>query len=182
MPQRRAHAGEQFVHPEGFRQIVVRAEVESLDFASLIATARQHHDRHTVVTAADCAQEIMALNIGKSEIEDDQRGVLGQQFDTDFAVWSLQDLVSLRSQTHSQQSAYRRLIVDHQDLDRRYAHAAVSSASDRAGIGKRIVNTAPLRSLRFAAEMVPCMASTNPREIARPSPVPARTWSPFCAR
>ena len=34
---------------------------------------------------------------------------------------------------------------------------------------------APLRSLRLAAEIVPCMASTKPREIASPRPVPGRT-------
>ena len=32
------------------------------------------------------------------------------------------------------------------------------------------------------ALIVPCIASTKPREIARPRPVPGRTWSPFCAR
>ena len=51
-----------------------------------------------------------------------------------------------------------------------------------AGIGSRIVSTAPLRSNRLAAAIVPCMASINPREIASPRPVPARTWSPFCTR
>ena len=34
----------------------------------------------------------------------------------------------------------------------------------------------------FAAEIVPCIASTKPREIASPSPVPARTWSVLRAR
>ena len=42
----------------------------------------------------------------------------------------------------------------------------------RCAIGSVIVNTAPRRSARFAATMVPCMASTKPREIASPSPVP----------
>ena len=51
-----------------------------------------------------------------------------------------------------------------------------------AGTGSLIVKTAPVRSVRFAAVIVPCMASTKPREIARPRPVPARTWSPFSAR
>ena len=51
-----------------------------------------------------------------------------------------------------------------------------------AGIGNRMVSTAPLRSVRLVAEIVPCMASTKPREIASPRPVPGRTWSPFWAR
>src|SRR6266849_5873095 len=59
-------------------------------------------------------------------------------------------------------------------------HAAVSSASDAAGIGSLMVSTAPFRSMRLVAEIVPCIASTKPRDIASPRPVPGRTWSPFC--
>ena len=76
MPQRRAHAGEQLVHPERFCQIIVGAEIERLNFSGLVAAARQHHDRHAVVAAADHAQQFMALDIGKAEIENDQGGIL----------------------------------------------------------------------------------------------------------
>ena len=182
MPQRRAHAGEQFIHPERFRQIVVGAEIERLHLARLIAAARQHHDRDAVVAAANHAQQFMALDVGQAEIENDERRILRQQFERDLAVGGFQDLVALGSQPHPQQFADRRLVVDDQDLDLRGAHAAVSSALDAAGIGSRMVNTAPLRSVRLAARMVPCMASTKPREIASPRPVPGRTWSPFCTR
>src|SRR5262249_12620943 len=46
MAQRRAHAGEQFVHAERLGDVVVGAEVECLDLADLIAPARQPHDPH----------------------------------------------------------------------------------------------------------------------------------------
>ena len=59
---------------------------------------------------------------------------------------------------------------------------AVSSCLGCAGIGSLIVKAAPVRSVRFVAVIVPSMASTKPREIASPRPVPARTRSPFCAR
>src|SRR3979409_1490133 len=124
----------------------------------------------------------MALDIRQAKIENDKGGILDQQFQRHFSVGGFQDLVALRAQPHPQQFADWRFIVDDQNLDRRGAHAGVSSASDAAGIGNRMVSTAPLRSLRFAAEIVPCNASTKPREIASPSPVPGRTWSPFCAR
>ena len=52
--------------------------------------------------------------------------------------------------------------------------ARAASALDLA-VGRVIVNTAPVRSLRFAAVIVPLRASTKPREMARPKPVPART-------
>ena len=49
-------------------------------------------------------------------------------------------------------------------------------------VASSIVSIAPLRSVRLAAVIVPCMDSTKPREMASPRPVPAQTWSPFCAR
>ena len=48
-----------------------------------------------------------------------------------------------------------------------------------AGSGMLMVKTAPGRSVRLPAAIVPPIASTKPRHIARPSPVPARTLSPF---
>ena len=117
----------------------------------------------------------MTLDIRQAEIEDDQGRILRQQFQRDLAVGGFQDLVALGAQAHPQQLADRRLVVDDQDLDRRGVHAAVSSASDAAGIGRRMVRMAPLRSLRLVAAIVPCIASTKPREIASPRPVPGRT-------
>ena len=84
-------------------------------------------------------------------------------------------LAALRAQAHPQQLADRRLVIDHENPERRGVHAAVSSRSVSAGIGSLIVKTAPRRSVRLPAAMVPCMASTKPREMASPSPVPART-------
>src|ERR1700716_2224506 len=182
MPQRRAHAGEQLIHPEWFGEIVVGAEIERLDFSSLIAATRQHNNRDAVVAPADHAQQFMALDIRQAEIENDECGLLDQQFERDLAVGGFQDLVTLGAQTHPQQLADRRLILEDEDLYPRGAPAAVSSAAAAAGIGNLMVNTAPLRSARFAAEIVPCIASTKPREIASPRPVPGRTWSPFCVR
>src|ERR1700681_170076 len=117
----------------------------------------------------------MTLDIRQPEIENDQGGILGQQFERASAVGGFQDFVALRAQSHPQQFTDRRLIVDDEDLDRSCTHAAVSSAADAAGIVNWMVSTAPLRSLRLAAAIVPCIASTKPREIARPSPVPGRT-------
>src|ERR1700682_4256260 len=43
VPQRRAHAGEQFVHPERFGEIIIGAEIGRLDLSGLVAAARQPH-------------------------------------------------------------------------------------------------------------------------------------------
>ena len=74
MPQRRAHAGEQFVHPERFCEVVVGAEIERLHLPSLVATAGQHDDRNAVVAPADHAQQVVALDVRQAEIENDQSG------------------------------------------------------------------------------------------------------------
>src|SRR5262249_30179457 len=114
-------------------------------------------------------------NVGQAKIEDDEVGLLREQRQRGLAVRRIEDLVTLRAQPHAQQLADRRLVVDHQHLDWSGAHAAVSSTLTSAGAGRRIENTAPRRSTRLAASIVPCIASTKPREIASPSPVPART-------
>src|SRR5437879_2134220 len=124
----------------------------------------------------------MTLNVGKTEVQNDQRRVLLQKLQGNLAIGSFNDVITLCAQTHPQQFADRWLIVDHHYLERCGVHAAVSNILTPMGIGNLIDIAAPLRSVRFAAEIVPCMASMNPREIARPRPVPARMWSPFCAR
>ena len=173
--QRRPHAREQLIHAERLGDVIVGAEIERLDLADLVAAAGQHHDRNRLVARSHHPQQFEALHIGQSEIENDQIGFLRQQLERRLAVRRLQDFVALRAQAHAQQLADGRLVIDHQNLERSRAHAAVSSCLVAGGTGSLIVNTAPGRSVRFAAVIVPCMASTKPREIARPSPVPART-------
>src|SRR6266481_3585072 len=46
-----------------------------------------------------------------------------------------------------------------------------------AATGRVMVKTAPARSSRLPATTVPPIASTKPRQMARPSPVPARCRS-----
>ena len=43
------------------------------------------------------------------------------------------------------------------------------------GLGRRMVKTAPDRSVRLLAVIVPPIASMKPRQMERPRPVPART-------
>jgi hypothetical protein len=118
MPQRRAQARQQLVHPERLCQIIVGAEIERLNLAGLVAATRQHHDRYAVVAAANHAQELVALNVRQAEVEDDQRRALREQVERHLAVARLQNVVALRVQPHPQQFADRRLVVDHQNLDR----------------------------------------------------------------
>jgi len=74
MPQRRAHPGEQLIHPERLCQVIVGAQIKRLDLSGLIATTRQHHHGHAVIAPADHAQQFVALDVGKAEIENNQAG------------------------------------------------------------------------------------------------------------
>ena len=176
------HAREKLIHAEGLGHVVVGPEIERLDLAGFVTPARQHHDRHALVARPHHSQQIEPLHVGQPQIENDEVGFLPQKLERGFCVGGFEDVVALRAQTHAKKLADRRLVVDDENLGSGGAHAATSSCSARAGIGSLIVNTAPLRSVRFAAEIVPSMASTKPREIARPSPVPARTRSTLRAR
>ena len=102
-------------------------------------------------------------------------GASAEQLERGLAVRRFEDLIALRGEAHAQQLADRRLVIDHQYADRSGAHAAASNVCRCRGIGRLMVKAAPLRSVRLAAAMVPCMASTKPREMASPRPVPART-------
>src|SRR5712671_3342498 len=56
MPKCGAHPGKEFIHAERLCHVVIGSEVECVDFAGLIATARQDHDRYAFVARADRAQ------------------------------------------------------------------------------------------------------------------------------
>src|SRR5262245_1929056 len=180
--QRGAHARQELVHAEGFCDVVVGAKVQRFDLAGLVATARQHDNRDGIIATADHAQQLVALDVRKAEVENDDVGAARQKLQGRLAVGGLENLVALRAEPHAQQFANRRLVVDHEGLEGRSAHWPRSSGLVSVGSGSGRVQTAPARSVRFAATMAPPIASTKPREIARPRPVPARTWSPFCAR
>ena len=69
-------AGMELVDAEGLGQIVVGAEVESLDLAALVGTAGEHDDRHGRALFPQAADDLEAVDAGQAEIEDhhDRRG------------------------------------------------------------------------------------------------------------
>ena len=90
------------------------------------------------------------------------------------------DDIALALQARLQKAKNWRFIIDDKNPKRtrcwRHGRASVASLF-LTGIGSLMVKTAPDRSIRLAAVIEPPMASTKPRQIARPSPVPARCRS-----
>ena len=85
MPERRAHAREQLLHAERLGDVIVGAEIERLHLGGFVAAARQHHDRKVLSSRTDLAQQLESLHIGKAEIENDEVGLVGHQFERGLA-------------------------------------------------------------------------------------------------
>src|SRR5689334_25246206 len=94
-----------------------------------------------------------------------------------FAIMSVDYMIPLRLKARTQQPANGLLVVHYQyrELFRSGVHyeASVIAGAGLAA-GRTMVKTAPLPSVRLPAEIVPPITSTKPRQMARPSPVPAR--------
>src|SRR5437764_9567328 len=74
----------------------------------------------------------MALDIGQTEIENDQRQAFLELLQRDLAIGGFENVIALRAQPHPQQFSDRRLVIDDQNLDGGSIHAAVSSSRTSA--------------------------------------------------
>lgn len=66
---------QEFLERERFDQVVVRAEVESLDPVGHPRPGAQHQDGDGVPALPQAPQDHEAVEIGQPEIEDDERDV-----------------------------------------------------------------------------------------------------------
>ena len=73
--QQGADAGEQLLHVEGLRDVVVGAGIEALDLVAPAVAGGQDDDRHLASLAAPGVQDRDAVHLRQAEIEDD--GVVG---------------------------------------------------------------------------------------------------------
>src|SRR5262249_28612427 len=130
---------------------------------------------YAVVARTHGAKEFMPLHVRQAKIENNQiRRLRAQQFESHFAVGCFKSFIAMRRKPDAQQFANRRFVINDEKSERSRAHAAASSRCGSLAIGNLMVKAAPRPSGRLVAMMVPFIASTKPREIARPSPVPGR--------
>lgn len=114
LAQQRADAGHQFLHAEGFGDVVVGAGIERGDLFGFAGAHGEHDHRH-VGPLADLAQHFMPIAIGQADVQHHQFGALpGQQGQAFFAGAGLQHTIALRTQADVEETADLRLVVDDQ--------------------------------------------------------------------
>src|SRR5215472_1990946 len=95
--QGRSHPGNEFIHAERFRDVIVGAKIKGLHLARLIAAARKHNYWDSLVAASYHSEQFVPLYIWKPEIKNDHVGRFSKQFESVFAVSCLYDLIAMRA-------------------------------------------------------------------------------------
>ena len=88
-----------------------------------MATSSPRLDSTTIGTSSRswriCAKQLEALHIGEAEIENDEVGLVSHQIESSLRVGRVDDVIALRAQSHAQQFADWRFVIDDKDLQRR---------------------------------------------------------------
>ena len=131
--QGRAHTREQLLGVERLRDVVVGAGVEGPDLLRLLMVRGEDDDRHRG-ERADAAQHLEAVDIGESEVEDDEVGRAARSDDDRFlAGGDVEHLEVAAAHHRAQRAPQRGIVFDEQDR----GHAA------RASRGNVHTNVAP---------------------------------------
>ena len=165
--QKAAQSGQQFPDAKGLGHVVLRAGIQQGDLVGLGRADRQDQDRD-LAPFAQSGKDRAPVHVGQAQVQDHRLGGgQGAGLDAVAAGGGLGHVMALRLQRDPQETADRGLVVDDQDAGGQ-GHAGVSS-------GRVRVIRVPRPSARAGwAAMVPPWASTMPRAMARPRPVPAR--------
>ena len=105
---------EELVHAERLGQVVVGTKVERLDLGRLGPTPRQHDDRHRR-PAPEAAHDVEPVHAGKSEVEDDDVGMVARrELERLFTGEGDVGVVSTRFEVDFEGLADARIVLDHE--------------------------------------------------------------------
>ena len=111
----RADARNELARIERLRQVVVGADLESDDLVDVLVARGQHQDRHVGVLA-DALADLDPVDVGKHQVEHDQRRILGRgQCERLRAVRGRLDDVARVLQVERNERGDRALVLDDQD-------------------------------------------------------------------
>src|ERR1700719_2349788 len=181
MALRRADPRQKLIDPERLGQVIVGAAIERFDLGAFLFPARKNNDRQSRAALPYAFDDVETIHVGQTEVEDKEiGGARTDHIECGARVGGGGGDIPLAFQARAQKANDRRLVVDDENAQRSRArrHGSVPGGVAAADAGSVVVKTAPFRAARFAAVILPPMASTKPRQIASPSPVPARWRSP----
>src|SRR6516162_8102416 len=167
-PQEGIRAGQQFSELERFGHIVVGAQIQTQDDILLLTLRGEHDDRHVQPAAAHHTADLVAIDLGQHDIQQDQIGLsVHRQRKAPFAVGGTQhrETEVLERVLQSEQQSH--LVFD--DENPADAHAAASTAEELGGSDTVKVLPAPVR---LATDTVPWWAWTMNSTMLKPNPTP----------
>jgi hypothetical protein len=136
MPECGAHPRHEFTDVEGLVDVIVRTEIQRLDFLRLALARGQHDDRH-IGPLAHTTDHVLAIAIGKPEIEQNDIGRLGcDALDRIGDRGRARHLVAVGLERRLEETQDRHLVVDDQ-------HARFRSHAGMSSRGNSITNLVP---------------------------------------
>src|SRR5262249_13670381 len=197
MTQRRTYARQQLAHPKGLGDVVVGPGVEGSNLVGFSATRRQDDDRHGG-PLSQLAGDLQTVQIREPEIEENERRLAHRGLGAAFLCRRCGDhLIAIGLQCDAENTANRSFIFDNQDSGTEVCHTTLngtpslrqtqrsldaerrspvisSSGATEGGVPvsgsvKRTTGPPPGR---VSAHICPPCASTRPRQIVSPKPVP----------
>src|SRR6185437_3830849 len=175
----RAQAGQQLLGPERLGDVVVGAHVEGAHLLALVAHGGEHDDRQ-VAPAAHLGADLHAAAVGQHQVEHHRVGRADRHRVERLGLGlGGVHVVAGVAEDHAQRAQDLRLVVHDEHV---LAHACVAGWRTS---GKETANEVPSATLSW---MRPLLASTKPRQIARPRPEPRpasrprKNGSNTCAR
>ena len=171
MAKRRAQTREQFADREWLFDIVVGAEIQGGDLLDL-AVARRENDYRRRRELPGLRQDVLAVHVGKAEIENDEIGRgIGGHAQRLAAGSGVLHLITRGLERRAQETQDLRFVVD--DEDAGAAHDAALAGAGASAAGNATTSRAPrLRTAGLSAQIRPPIASTRPLAIERPRPTP----------
>ena len=173
--QRHAQAGQELLDAKGLRQVVVGPAVERRHLVLLAVADRQDDDRR-LGPLAQAGAHLNTVHLRQAQVQDDDVGrVGGRQRQALLTGAGRRHAEALLAQDRAQGAQDLRLVVDDQDV-RLGGHSGSASCGDGGGDWPSRVSGSVKRkanpSGRFSPQIRPPCASTIPRHIDNPSPVP----------
>ena len=160
MTQRHPDPGQQLGHAERLGQVVVGPGIESVHLVVLAAPGGQDDDRH-LRPLAHPGDDLHAVHVGKTEIEDDEIGHPGQHVGQSHPPrLGLDHFVPVVGEGRLQEAPDGTVVLDDEDARRGgvllVAHVCAPSCSIALEIGRRLPEREEEAERRSAAGAVLC--------------------------